>query len=89
MKLLFFCPIFILVSFSAVDDELTFDHGEISKVISIPIIDDLESEKDESFAIELYNPTGGAQLGKHNRTVVTIINDDGRFEQLINIVLIF
>lgn len=40
-------------------------------------MNDLEAEKDESFAVELYEPTGGAQLGKHVRTVVTIINDDG------------
>jgi solute carrier family 8 (sodium/calcium exchanger) len=42
-------------------------------------MDDLEAEKNESFAVELYEPTGGAQLGKHTRTVVTIINDDGSF----------
>ncbi|CAF1353970.1 unnamed protein product [Adineta steineri] len=58
------------------DNELVFEHGEISKIISIPIMNDLEAEKDESFAVELYNPTGGAQIGKHAKTVVTIINDD-------------
>jgi solute carrier family 8 (sodium/calcium exchanger) len=41
-------------------------------------MNDLEAEKDESFAVELYEPTGGAQLGKHTKTVVTIINDDGK-----------
>ncbi|CAF1235055.1 unnamed protein product [Adineta ricciae] len=56
--------------------EVIFEHGEISKIIAIPIINDLEAEKDESFAVEIYDPTGGAQLGKHTRTVVTIINDD-------------
>ncbi|UJR09574.1 hypothetical protein I4U23_013809 [Adineta vaga] len=58
------------------DNELVFEHGEISKIIAIPIMDDLEAEKDESFAVELYDPTGGAQIGKHPKTVVTIINDD-------------
>ncbi|CAF0903078.1 unnamed protein product [Adineta steineri] len=58
------------------DNELVFEHGEISKIISIPIMNDLEAEKDESFSVELYNPTGGAQIGKHAKTVVTIINDD-------------
>ncbi|CAF3193790.1 unnamed protein product [Rotaria sp. Silwood2] len=62
--------------YERVDSELIFEHGEISKVISIPIINDLEVEKDESFAVELYNPTGGAQIGKHGKTVITIINDD-------------
>jgi len=64
--------------FLAVNNELVFEHGEVSKVIAIPIMNDLEAEKDESFAVELYDPTEGAQLGKHVKTVVTIINDDGR-----------
>ncbi len=68
-----------ILLFLAADNELVFEHGEISKIIAIPIMDDLEAEKDESFAVELYNPTGGAQIGKHPRTVVTIINDDGIF----------
>ncbi|CAF0956523.1 unnamed protein product [Adineta ricciae] len=62
--------------YEPIDTELVFEHGEISKIIAIPIINDLEAEKDESFAVELYDPTGGAQIGKHPRTVVTIINDD-------------
>lgn len=64
--------------FLAAKNELVFEHGEVSKVIAIPIINDLEAEKDESFAVELYDPRGGAQLGKHTKTVVTIINDDGK-----------
>ena len=31
--------------FSACDSELVFEHGEISKVIAIPIMNDLEAEK--------------------------------------------
>ncbi|CAF3856523.1 unnamed protein product [Rotaria sp. Silwood1] len=58
------------------DKELVFEHGEIEKVIIIPIVDDFVAEKDESFAVELFNPTGGAKLGKHSKIVVTIINDD-------------
>ncbi|XP_033630178.1 sodium/calcium exchanger 3-like [Asterias rubens] len=55
---------------------LVFEHNEKEKEIEIPIIDDQEYEKDESFQIELYEPTGGAQLGRLKKTVVTIINDD-------------
>jgi solute carrier family 8 (sodium/calcium exchanger) len=66
------------IIFLAAQSEIVFEHGEISKIIAIPIMNDLEAEKDESFAVELYDPTGGAQLGKHTRTVVTIINDDGK-----------
>jgi len=68
----------IFVSYLASQSEIIFEHGEISKIIAIPIMNDLEAEKDESFAVELYEPTGGAQLGKHTKTVVTIINDDGK-----------
>jgi hypothetical protein len=64
-------------SFLAVDAELVFEHGESSKVIYIPIVDDLKPEKDESFLVEIYETGGGAQLGKHPKTVVKIINDDG------------
>ena len=63
--------------FLAAKSEIVFEHGEISKIIAIAITNDLEAEKDESFAVEIFEPTGGAQLGKHVRTVVTIINDDG------------
>ncbi|XP_022095531.1 sodium/calcium exchanger 3-like [Acanthaster planci] len=55
---------------------LVFEHNEKEKEIEIPIIDDQEYEKDESFQIELFEPTGGAQLGRLKKTVVTIINDD-------------
>jgi len=50
---------------------------QVEQVIEIPIIDDLEPEKDEHFEIELFEPTGGAKLGNINRLAVTITNDDG------------
>lgn len=55
---------------------LVFEHGEREKNIEIPIIDDQEYEKDESFEIELYEPSPGAELGRLKKTVVTIVNDD-------------
>ena len=39
----------------------------------------MEFEKDENFEIELFDPEGGATIGKVNRTAVTITNDDGKF----------
>ena len=56
---------------------LTFEHGEQLKYIEIDIVDDKEFEKDESFLVELSDPTGGSSLGKIKRTIVTIVNDDG------------
>ena len=37
----------------------------------------MEFEKDENFEVELFDPEGGAKIGKVSRTAVTITNDDG------------
>ena len=58
--------------------KIEFQHGEMSKLIEIPLIDDDVFENDEKFHIELYDPTGGAKLGQRIRTVLTIVNDDGK-----------
>jgi hypothetical protein len=47
-------------------------------------MNDLEAEKDESFAVELYDATDGAKIGKKAKIVVTIINDDGRIKFIEN-----
>jgi Leucine-rich repeat (LRR) protein len=44
------------------------------KKIKITIHNEEESEKDETFSVELSNPTGGAILGTPNRATVTIID---------------
>jgi len=69
------------------EDMVEFKHGETNQVIKIPIIDDMEFEKDENFEIELYEPEGGAKLGKINRTAVTITNDD-EFNSVLNKMLL-
>jgi solute carrier family 8 (sodium/calcium exchanger) len=48
------------------------------RVIEIPIINDMDPEKDEHFEVELFAPTEGARLGNINRIAVTISNDDGK-----------
>merc|ERR1711936_562410 len=58
------------------EGEVKFKHGETHQTISIPITNDMEFEKDENFEIELFEPEGGAKIGKVNRTAVTITNDD-------------
>ena len=47
------------------------------RTLHIPIVNDMEFEKDENFEIELFDAEGGAKIGKVNRTAVTITNDDG------------
>nr|XP_006824698.1 PREDICTED: sodium/calcium exchanger 3-like [Saccoglossus kowalevskii] len=56
--------------------ELVFEHGEKQKSIDIPIVDDQEYEKDESFKLELLEVSDGAKLGKTRTSVITIVNDD-------------
>lgn len=64
--------------FTAKNGTLEFKHGEITKTIPITIIDDKTAEKDESFSLELFDAKGGVKLGRVWKTVVTIINDDGK-----------
>ena len=59
-----------------------FKHGETHQYIKVPIIDDYQFERDENFEIELFEPEGGAKLGKINRTAVTITNDDGKISKI-------
>lgn len=65
------------------EGEITFNHGETQIDLKIPIIDDMECEKDEQFEVELYEANNGAELGKQVRTVVTIVNDD-EFNGIMN-----
>uniref|UniRef100_A0A8D8M8W6 Sodium/calcium exchanger 3 n=1 Tax=Cacopsylla melanoneura TaxID=428564 RepID=A0A8D8M8W6_9HEMI len=53
-----------------------FKHGEVRRVVEIPIIDDLKAEKDEYFEVKLSDPTGGAKIGSVKHCAVTITNDD-------------
>jgi len=62
--------------FEGGEGEIEFKHGETQRDILIPIIDDMEAEKDESFEVELYEINNGGKLGKITRTAVTITNDD-------------
>jgi len=66
---------------------LSFKHGETQRDIKIPIIDDMEYEKDENFELELLEASNGAQLGKLTRTAVTITNDD-EFNSVMNKLLL-
>lgn len=43
---------------------------------TVPITDDRQSEGDETFNVQLSNPTGGAILGSFDTVVVTIVDND-------------
>ena len=61
--------------YGAVAGSVVFAPGQTSKLISIPIINDLNDEPNEIFTLTLSNP-GNAKLGTPASTTVTITDDD-------------
>ena len=55
---------------------LTYLHGETTKTVTIPILDDANAESNESFNITILNTTGGASLLVPRTATFTIIDDD-------------
>ncbi len=60
--------------YTSTSGTLTFNDGEMSKTITVPIIDDNIPEGTETFTLTLSNPTGGAVLG--NLTTATFFIQD-------------
>ena len=61
--------------YSEATGTLVFANGETSKTISIDIVDDTDFEGNETFALNLSNPTGGATIGT-GQTTITIVDND-------------
>ncbi|HEV2828261.1 MAG TPA: HYR domain-containing protein, partial [Pyrinomonadaceae bacterium] len=56
---------------------LHFADGETSKIIAVPIVDDVFVEGDETFTLTLSNVTGSsASLGSQATTTITIMDND-------------
>jgi hypothetical protein len=63
--------------YTAAGDTLTFGDGVSDpQNITITVVDDTDYEGNETFSVNLSNPTGGATLGTPSSAVVTIIDDD-------------
>ena len=62
--------------YSGTSGVLTFGDGITEQSISVPILDDVLFEGDETFAVELHAPSGGGLLGAETNAVVTILDDD-------------
>jgi uncharacterized delta-60 repeat protein len=66
--------------YSAQSGTITFGVGERSKIISIPLAEDALPEDNESFAVVLMNPSGGAMIGSAGTLEVTVQDDDSGVE---------
>jgi hypothetical protein len=58
--------------YTAVSGTLTFQNGELSKTVLIPIMVDSDIEGDETINFNLSSPTNGAGLGDQTSTTITI-----------------
>jgi len=57
---------------------VSFATGETTKTVTIPIVNDLRYEPNETVNLTLSNPTGGAVLGATSKSLLTIIDNDAR-----------
>ncbi|XP_076445923.1 sodium/calcium exchanger Calx-like isoform X1 [Babylonia areolata] len=74
--------------FKGGEGELKFDNQETTKSIDIILYESKKAERDESFALELYETDGGATLGKLTKCIVTIVNDEeysGLVSRIVNL----
>ena len=58
------------------DITVTFQDGETSQTVAIPLTDDTTFEATETVNLSLSNPTGGATLGERTTSVLNIIDND-------------
>ncbi|TQV89519.1 Calx-beta domain-containing protein [Aliikangiella coralliicola] len=64
------------VDYRIADSQLTFFDGDVSKTVSILVLDDSDYEGEENFVLELTHLTGDASLGSVNQTTITIEEND-------------
>ena len=62
--------------YTSVSQTVTFNQGEVSKTVNVPIIDDSDKEPNETINLTLSNAGGSGQLGFRTTAVLTILDDD-------------
>jgi Ca2+-binding RTX toxin-like protein len=62
--------------YTSTSGTLSFAPGEVSKTLSVPLIDDSTDEPNKSFDVNLSSPGAGALLAFDHKTTVTIADDD-------------
>jgi len=55
---------------------ISFASGESNKTVIVPIVNDSETEGNETVNLALSNPTGGAAVGSQATATVTIVDDE-------------
>ena len=62
--------------YTAVSGTLTFGAGDGSQYFTVPILDDMTDEPDETVALRLTTPGGGGTLGSPATATLLIEDDD-------------
>ena len=63
------------IDYVATNTTLTIGNGATNAFINIRLLDDANTEGNETFLLQLLNPTGGATLGLANATATIVDND--------------
>lgn len=62
--------------YTSASGTLSFGSGQTSKTFTVPILPDTLDEPNETVALALSNPTGGATLGTPVTSVLTVVDND-------------
>jgi hypothetical protein len=62
--------------YTSTSGTLTFAAGQLTRTFTIPIVSDRIDEGNETVALELLSPGGGAILGTQRTATLTIVDDD-------------
>ena len=68
----------------ALSRTLTFNPGELTKTVSVSIINDAIDESNENFLLRLSNVTGNAVIADNHQGVATIVDNDTVVEVSVN-----
>ena len=67
--------------YTGISSSLTFSPGEITKTLTLPILDDLDNEGDENFQVSLTGFTGNGVVGGPEIVNVKIVDDEAHQTQ--------
>lgn len=66
------------------NETITFKDGEKSKYVTINTIDNLDVTGNKDFYVEIFTPTGGAQIGMKSTARIVIVENDKRVEDAVS-----